>query len=241
VSFSGRTVVSKTINGGPIPSTPAKIMTKYCVTKTELKDLYLAQVKKNFGKMLSDPKTLLDFKENATESRTIRVFTSKTITGEIFYAIELANIYFDEKINPLICFDMASGFDPSTFKNRLEFSDLERWVETDTWVDCYISHGNEEIKFQIKQFPEKWKKMTTPTFIDYLKDQVSKQYVDMSDVTLVVVPQVKTPHSDLPIDVENVKCSLATEDLKFNRIVLLLNVENKGSRLIVLYEKRGLR
>ncbi len=188
----------------------------------------MLRTKQNVCNLLLDPaqdKKLADkFEESVIK------FSMRNLTLEIFSSLLLASFYFGTEANPNICFDMKLGFNSDTFKDgEISFNDLEKWVESDTAIDCYISDQRQEFKFQIKSFPEKYKTLNTKTLVTYIKELSQKKYGGMSDVILTLVPQVKTPFSYLPVDLKVLGEKLSVTNIGFKEVVLLLNVYGKDS------------
>lgn len=206
---------------------------KYCFAKSDLLNLLSRKTKQNLIKLSRNKPEGLSLSEML--QKDAKKFASKTLTAEIFTAINLSDLYFGPETQTNICFDMKTNFDKNLLKNgKLSYEDLEKWIESYTSVDCYISNKLKEHRFQIKRYPEPWRIIHTNDVLMFIKE-TSKSYGNMLDTTLVLILQPEKPYEYQDIDWIALARDLAFLDIRFKEIVFMLNVVGKGISLCTVY------
>jgi hypothetical protein len=167
-------------------------------------------------------------------------FSKKTAHEEIAHAITLADFYFlDSK--PVICFEMKRGFIKKEVENLNEI--LEN-LESNTEIDCLIEDGKREFKFQLKQYPEKYKDWSPNKVIKYLNESIlpKSRYNNESNSDLIVVIAIKPElHSEFKEtqDFSEIHKYLSSQSIKLREINFLYNRNMEHMVWYQVYPKKG--
>ncbi len=203
---------------------------KYCISKNTSLDLLLKEQKISFFRdIIFNPDSNFNLEEK--QKLSVDRLSKKTFFQELYFSLLLSDFYFGQEADTRICFDMVEDFDPKRFDDeKLTFTNLEKWIEVGTPSDCYIVKGLQELKFQIKSYPEKYgKDLSTNKIVDYVQNLSQTKYGDMSDIILVLIIQVEKPWSTLPTDLQVLNARLNSLKPKFKEIVLPFNIEGRDS------------
>ncbi len=170
----------------------------------------------------------------------IRKFTKKTENEEIAHAITLADFYFLDS-NPVICFKAKRKFkkeEIQTHKGLLEN------MESNTEIDCLIKDDHKEFKFQLKQYPEKYKEWSTSKVIDYLDRSILSKgkYNNEGNRDLIIVIAIKPERNSRFKEVQDfdkIHKHLSDKDIKLLEINFLYNRNNEHMVWFQVFPKNG--
>lgn len=198
---------------------------RHCLNRNKVEEIIKGQYLQNIiSDVIFNKNPQLSTQQKIKEST--EKLSKRTFFQELYFSLLLSDFYFGQNIHTKICFEMKSGFDPALLESRdLSLEGLNEWVESRSPVDISILNSSKEFKFQIKTYPEKYNKsLATEDFTTYIRE-TCKGYGDMSDVILVLIPQVKNPGDTLITNLEHLKDNLKKLQISFEEIILLLNVK----------------
>jgi hypothetical protein len=151
-------------------------------------------------------------------------FTKKTINEEIANAITLADFYFLNSC-PDICFEMKQSVGQAEIKI---FRDFIANLENNTEIDCLIKDKEKQFKFQLKQYPEKYKKWSVNKVIEYLDKGIlpESKYNNKNNKDLIIIITIKPKRNSEfkeKKDFEEIHKYLSKKDIKLLEINFLYN------------------
>lgn len=151
-------------------------------------------------------------------------FSMKTENNELAHAITLADFYFPDS-NPTICFEMKRGFRK---KDVGTCEELIKNMESCTEVDCIVKDDSREFRFQLKQYPEKYKEWGVNEVIRYLDDEIltESKYNNKSNKDLIIVIHIQPERVSRfkeSKDFSDIHKHLMSKDIKLLEINFLYN------------------
>lgn len=170
----------------------------------------------------------------------IEAFSGKNANNEIANAITLADFYLPN-LPCEVCFQMKNSFTgdvPGSSEELIEN------METYTEIDCLIKGAGKEFKFQLKQYPEKYKEWSAEKVIKYLEEAVlpESKYNNKGNRDLSIVITIKPElHSNFKEteDFKKIHEYLRSKEIKLAEIVFLYNRNNDSMVWFQVFPRRG--
>jgi hypothetical protein len=213
------------------------IKNPYCISKNDLLELWINQQKdrtdgfmKNFAgkfdmqemvaQMEKEKGEFWDFFKTNTDK-----FANKTENVEVFMAVEIVDFYFKVEMDVNICFEMRTEFRGELIET---LDELVSKIESDTHIDCSIKSKDLMLDFQIKRYPQQYKKFSGEAIIEFLKG-VFSGYGEMKNVILAILLQPNT-EEQTKLFFQEIHDQLMTmkEKVNFSEVVFIFNLSNKN-------------
>ena len=228
-------------------------MNPFCINKKELIDLFwggntqhlVSRMLSNFSKKYSVEEIIEQMADDKSEvgkylKEETDKFAKKTANDETGNALTLTDLYFPGEY-PLVCFEMKRGFNKKTVQN---YEELVENMESNTDIDCMVKNDKFSFKFQLKQYPEKYKKWSVEEVINYLDSKVltPETYNNDSNKDLIIVITIKPEQQSNfkeSEDFKKIHDHLMTKDIKLFEIDFLYNRNSEHIVWFQVFPEKG--
>lgn len=225
----------------------------FCISKDQLIQIFWGQsTDERLGKLLEKFSSRYSLFEMYQQIRTERgevgeyfkkeleSFSKKTAHEEITHAITLADFYFPDS-NPVICFEMKHDF---AKKEVRSLNEIIENIESDTEIDCLIKDNKKEFKFQLKQYPEKYKDWSPNKVIEYLDGSILPEGKYNNDsnsdlnVVIAIKPKLQSEFAEVR-DFNKIHEHLISKNVKLREINFIYNRNMEHMVWYQVYPENG--
>ena len=220
---------------------------KYSISNTQLKNLWLAKQEERLSKEIRKFSGAVSLEEMATQmesdngpfaesiKRSTTKFSNRTENVEILTADHLSSLYFPN-IETDICFEMKDSFHGGIVTT---YNELTENISQHTHIDCSISSGLRSFNFQIKRYPEPYKKITNEAVSSFIEETI-KRYSDMKGTILIILLQAETPIPREGLDFDKIhKYVSSMKRTGFDEINFIFNKGNRHIHWRQVYPDHG--